>query len=600
MAFSSVFGMRLTAVGMAAVASSLVSAQDAGVAMISIEGTPSDQPSPFAWLGGGGTTLHDIVNGIDEAAERRDVDAIVIRLKDSALAPTHTEEIGAAMQRAREAGKPVHVFGESFMATDFLIGSYADDVMVQPGGGVMLNGLYMEEMFLADMFDWIGVEADFVQVGDYKGANEMFMRSEPSPAWDQNIEQLLDGMYGSMRRQLREGRSLDESALDDAMERLWLADADDAVATGLADRTVDLATIDSVLSETYAGGGEVEYITDLADGDASDIDTADPFALFRLLSTTPTQRIDGPTIAVLHVAGTIVDGDSTPPSLFGGGETVGSRTVRNAVEDILAQDDIEGVVVRIDSPGGSATASEIMWQGLDRLSAEKPVWVSIGSMAASGGYYVAVGGDKIYVNPSSIVGSIGVVGGKLSMGELYDKVNLNIKTRSRGPRSDMFASNRGWSEEEAAFVRDRMADTYEQFTSRVSAGREGIDLSKTAEGRLFVGSKALTLGMADAIGGLHTAVTDLAAELDMGDDYDVVHYPGPKSLEDFIDEAFGGLVSAPSTGAASLPMDAATIRAAEQLLGAPFIAAAADGMAMLSNFRNDPVQLVMPRILISR
>src|SRR5690606_7120002 len=133
---------------------------------------------------------------------------------------------------------------------------------------------------------------------------------------------------------------------------------------------------------------------------------------------------------------------------------------------------IKGVIIRINSPGGSATASEVIWRGVQRVAAKKPVWVSVGSMAASGGYYIAVAGDKIYVTPSGIVGSIGVVGGKISMGGLYDLLHVNVVERARGPRADLFSSSQPWTDQQRAFVRDKMAETYDLFTRRVAQGRE--------------------------------------------------------------------------------------------------------------------------------
>ncbi|MCA9702128.1 MAG: S49 family peptidase, partial [Myxococcales bacterium] len=275
----------------------------------------------------------------------------------------------------------------------------------------------------------------------------------------------------------------------------------------------------------------------------------------------------------------------------------GSRTIRNAIEDIIDESDIKGVVVRIYSPGGSATASEVMWQGLRRLAEVKPVWVSVGGMAASGGYYTAVGGDKMYVNPSSIVGSIGVVGGKLTMDEAYDHLKLRIHTRSRGPKSDMFASDEAWTESELADVRSKMTETYELFTSRVQQGREGIDLSKTAEGRLFTGTQAIALNMADAIGGLDDAVLDLATSMDMSR-FEVVHYPAPKGLEEMFSDMFMGL-SAPMTSSAMagpFPM----LAAAREIIGPHRWDAVAASLEAAMQLRTSPVQLVMPRVILFR
>ncbi len=577
-------------------------AADVGVAMVTLEGTPIEQPGPFGWLVSTGepTTLSDYVALIEAAGEESGVDAVLIRVKDAALSTSQIEELGRAIAQVRDAGKGVHVFAENYGTQEILLGSLADSAIIQSGGAVSFPGLYMEEMYLADTFAWLGIEPDFVQVGDYKGASEMFMNSKPSEAWDKNISQLLDSMYANLREIVVEGRGLSESELDAAMQELWWADAEKAIELGVIDSAIDLPNIEEHLGELL--GGEVAWVEDFGPdfgGGSADL-LANPFAMMRMLTEKPDHRPKRDTIAIVHIEGAIVDGDGSSGGMFGG-QTSGSRTIRNALEDVLKEDKIGGVIVRINSPGGSAIASEIIWQGLQRVGEQKPVWISVGNMAASGGYYIAVGGEKIYVNESSIVGSIGVVGGKLAMGGLFDKAHINVKSRARGPRASLMSSVEPWTERERALIRERMVETYEQFTGHVEEGREGIDLDKTAEGRLFTGDKAIELKMADAIGSLDTAIEDLAAELGW-DRYDVMHYPGPKSFEEMIDEALGGFVQAPGLSAQGRP--SFVLRelgaAARQLLGDHAWSAISGQVEALGQLRTEPVVLTMPRALIVR
>lgn len=559
------------------------------VAMMEIEGNLSEQPSPLAWLEASTsfTTLAGVVNALHDLADDSQTDVLVIRLKDASLGVSQIQEVGSAIAHVRASGKRVHVFAENYGNGELLLGSYADETILQAGGAVSLSGLYMEEMFLKDTLNWAGVRADMVQVGDYKGANEMYMRSQPTEAWDRNINQLLDSMYAGMRSMLRTNLSLSDAQLDAAMEAGWLAGGEEAVDSGLIDTVIDLPLLTEHLEAAY--GEEIAW-SDVEPDAAMTIDPANPFAMLRMLTTPPDHSPKGETIAVLHVVGTIIDGESTAGGLLGG-ESVGSRTIRRALEDILAEDLIKGVVVRIDSPGGSAIASEVMWQGLRRVADEKPVWVSVGSMAASGGYYTAVGGEKIYVNPASIVGSIGVVGGKFSMGELYDKLHVNIVPRSRGPRADLFSSVTPWSDGERAFVRAKMTETYDLFVSRVEAGRPGIDISVTAEGRLFTGDRAIELGMADEIGSLDDAVADLAGSLGLSR-YEVMNYPGPKSFDEVISEALGGFMHAP---VGSQFGGAAAVR---ELLGDRAWRQVSNAGRSLLQFREEPVQAVMPQVML--
>lgn len=581
-----------------ALASTAGGAEKTRVGLLELEGSPADKPTPFDWLLGpeAEPTLRQIVNAIEEAADDN-LDTLVIRLKDAELNRAQVEELGAAMKTLSAAGTKVCVFSDAYGGDELSLATYADEVVIQSGGGVMLPGIYMEEIFLADALSWIGVKADFVQVGDYKGANEMFMNAEPSPAWDQNITQLLDSLYENMRAEFRSGRKLSDGQLDRAMERAWLAEAAEAVEVGLVDAAVDLPDLGAHLAGGKAGA--VAWIEIKPTSDAKPAaDMSNPFAIFSILSKKPVHKPTGPTIAVLHIDGTIVDGDSQSGGLMGGGGSTGSRTVRNALEDILREPEIKGVVIRVDSPGGSATASEVMWQGIRRVAEVKPVWVSVGAMAASGGYYVSVAGDRIYVNPSSIVGSIGVVGGKFSLGGLYDTLKIRVKPRARGPMAAMLNSTEPWTAEQVALVRERMSKVYDLFTRRVAQGRGGIDLSKTAEGRLFTGSKAVGLKMADKIGGLDTAVEDLAAELGLAT-YDVMDYPGPKGFDEILEEMFSGMASSPIGGARR---DAAAEVAGvlREIVGPDAWPVFSEALGAIMQLRREPVLLTMPRALIFR
>lgn len=568
-----------------------------GLAWLELSGTPTEQPSPFAWLGlDDSDTLRSLVERIDEVAYHDDVPGLVIRMKDAALGVTQIQELGQAMGRVRESGKKVHLFAENYGTAELLLGSYADEVLIQSGGAVSLPGMYMEEMFLRDTMEWVGLRPDFVQVGAYKGAEEMFMNSAPSPAWEKNITGLLDGMYENMRTMLMEGRGFSAGQLDRAMEKAWWATDKQAIELGLIDGAIDLPLLYDYLGEQY--DGDVEVTVDLNESaGTSPFDTSNPFAIFSLLSKKPTHKATSPTIAVLHIDGAIIDGDSTPGGFLGGAQ-VGSRTIRNAIEDIIEQDQIMGVVVRIDSPGGSAIASEIIWQGLQRLGEKKPVWVSVGSMAASGGYYIAVGGSKIYANPSSIVGSIGVVGGKIAMGGLYDKLHVKVVERTRGPMAALESSTTPWSEAQRGLIRQRMTETYDQFVGHVKAGRPGIDISKTAEGRLFVGTDAIELKMVDAIGGLDAAIYELADEVGL-EDFEVMDFPGPKSFSEMIEEIFGGFVQAPGMAMGQVQMNAvaATLR---EVLGPQRFEMVRDAINAGMQLRREPVLLTMPKVIMVR
>lgn len=566
----------------------------AEVGLITISGTPAERPGPFDWLSGESTiTLRSLVNGIHEAASDSDLRALVIKLDDSAMSATHVEELAVAIEEAQNAGKKVYVVSDRYNTTDLMLGAAADESIVHYGSPVSFPGLYMEQYYLADMFEWIGAEASFEQVGKYKGADETYTRTEPSDAWDQNISQLLDSMYANIRGFLMTGNDLSEKELDKAMEQAFYTSAENGVELGLIDRAVNLANLESELENDL--GADVTWNTRLLDtGGGMKIDPSNPFAMFSLLSRDPSHNPVRPTIAVVHIDGVIMDGDSTEGGLFGS-SSVGSRTIRGILHDLETDDDVKGVVVRVNSPGGSATASEVIWRAVRDVAEEKPVYVSVGNMAASGGYYIAVSGDKIFVNPSSVVGSIGVVGGKVATAGVMDNLHVNVIGRGRGPHAELFGSSKPWNGEQREAVRDMMTRTYDLFTSRVEAGREGIDLSKTAEGRLFTGDTAIDLKMADEVGSLTETIDSLANSLDL-DRYDVLDYPGPMSFEDLMEQFTGGMVSSPFEGAAS----GALASMIERVVGSdawPVIRQRIDGAVMM---QDQPLMLMDPSILIFR
>jgi len=586
------------------------------IAVVEIEGKLASRAKVLSPLAPAGpATMARVTDAIAGVGQDREAVGLLIRLREAELSLGEAEEIGRAVRAIRDQGKKVYLYAYSLGTPDLVLGSFADEVIVQAGGAVSLPGLYAEEIYLADALSWVGVRADMVQVGDYKGAAEELVNSKPSAEWSQNIDALLDSIYARVRAQLKQGRKLDDAGLDRAMETAWSATAEDARRVGLVDTVLDLPDLTAHLEKAH---GEFAWGDNLLDAEERAPDVSNPFAIIRALLEKPDYGPARPTIAVLHIDGAIVDGESTEGGILGGEGSVGSLTIRRALSEIERDDLIKGVIVRIDSPGGSAIASEVIWQGLRRVAEKgKPVWASVGGMAASGGYYVAVGAGKIYVTPASIVGSIGVVGGKMATEGLFKTLRLNVVSRARGPRADM-ESSAPWSDEQRGLVRAKMKETYDLFASRVAAGRKGIDLSKTAEGRLFTGERAIDLKMADALGGLDDAVGDLAMHmgLEVGD-YDVMDYPAPMTLAEMLQSlmgtsgvsasaprvgatAWGGLrqaAGAPGGSAAALDgLDAL----ASEALGSARWRAIREPLRALMQLRREPVLLASPRIVFVR
>ncbi len=573
------------------------------IALIEVEDTPVERPNPLAWLFGSGQnpTLRDIVGLVNRAAADASISGVVLRLREAPLTITQAEELGRAIAHAREAGKKVHLFADAYATPELVLGAFANEIVLQAGGSASFPGLFMEEMYLADTLEWAGVKAELVQVGPYKGANEQMTRAAPSPEWDQNINGLLDGLFANIRARIKAGRKLDDAALDQAMRSAWMADGATAARVGLIDAAIDLPDLSEHLHAAY-GSTDLNWVNIEPDqGDGIDLDRSNPTSIIAQFFREPDIQPERDTIAVVHIDGPIIDGESTQGGLFGE-SGVGSTTIRRILEDLESDDLIKGVIIRINSPGGSATASEIIWQGLHRISAKKPVWASVGSMAASGGYYIAVGTSRIYANESSILGSIGVVGGKMSLSGLYDKLKVHTIGRSRGPLAHLLRSSTPWTDAERDIVRAKMKETYDLFTTRVAAGRPGINLATSAEGRLFTGAAAIDRKLADRLGGLHEAILDMAAELKLDDgEYDILEYPGPASLMDVIGESLGATsaavpLRARHADASLLPLT----DAARALVGERQWPALRDSLGAVMQLRDQPVLLASPTVIIVR
>lgn len=571
------------------------------VGWIELNGVLRESPVPFAWVAesDAGPSLPGVLDQIAKVRDGADYKGLVIFLDQPDLTLTQCTAIADALVELRATGKTVMTFAEVYNLRDYLIASAADMVLLQHKGSVELSGIAVEEMYLAGMLEKIGVKPDLMQVGKYKGADETMMRSEPSKAWDENFDALLDGLYEESISRIVDGRGMTREEVEALLADSWTLTDQELLERRVVDQVVDRDLFDV----TEVSFGETfEWDAELGQS-ATAMDTSNPFAMFSVLFAEPTLETDRPTIAVIHADGPIMSGDSSLGDGMFSDESIGSRTMVYALEDALYDENIQGVVIRLDSPGGSALASEVIWQAVREVGQEKPVFAVVGSMAASGGYYIVSGADQIYVQPHSILGSIGVVGGKITLGGLYDWAGVTIVRRSRGPGGDLFNSVEPFTADQRVTVRKALENVYDQFIDRVEMGRGDRlpEVGKVAEGRLFTGTTSIENGMADKLGGVNEALADLADQLGLVEgEYDVVNLPGPLSLNEYLTGLFG--VSSPASAAQSalgseLP---AFMQTARQLLGPVAwrnISRSMQGMMLL---QNEPVLLMMPSAIVVR
>ncbi len=378
-------------------------------------------------------TLRVLIDRLEKARQDGDVHAVLLRLGDGTLNLSQAMELRDELGALHRDGKRTFVYADSYDTSSYIAASGASDVCMMEGGEILIPGVGFETMFAKGLLDKIGVKADFVQIGEYKGADEMFTRTDASPELKGQLNALADSLYGQIIDTISASRKLKadqvRQVVDDA-----LIPGDEAKARGLVDHLVDAGGMRDLMAAEL--GQKVNLLTDYGQTDRNQVDLSSPFAFFALLARKP-QESTRPGIAVIYAEGMIVDGPSAD-GLFSQAQNIGSDTMREALRAAEKDEKIEGVVIRIDSPGGSAVASEAMWQAARRVSKTKPVIVSVGSMAASGGYYLASGGDFIFADPTAIVGSIGVVGGKFVLTDLFTKIGLNTQQFVRGKNANLF------------------------------------------------------------------------------------------------------------------------------------------------------------------
>jgi len=493
-----------------------------------------EAPSGFSLFGDDRLVLRTLVDRIQSAAVDKNVKGMLLTLNDSGLGLSQAQEVRDSLISFRKSGKPVFVYADSYDTVSYTLASGASDICMLEGGEIMMPGVGLESMFAKGLLDKVGVKADYVQIGEFKGADEEMTRTEASPELRGEMTKLAEGLYDQIIDGIASSRKIPKEVVKQTIDETVLQ-GKTAKTRGFVDHLIDQDGLRDLMAKKM--GNDVDLMKDYGKEKREALDFSSPLAAIQSLMKQPeAPENPKPAVALVYAQGVIQDGEVDSLGLFGDGG-VGSENMRVAMRIAARDDNIKAIVIRIDSPGGSALASEVMWQAVRRAAAKKPVFISIGGMAASGGYYLAVAGDKIYADPTAIVGSIGVVGGKMVFKDLFEKVGLHTETFSKGRNAGMWSSSEPWTDKQRELVRSWMKQTYEQFTDRVSAGRKGKiqDIDKVARGRIFVAKQAKELGMVDEIGGINEAIADAAKKVGLkAGDYNVQVVPRPKTLADFL------------------------------------------------------------------
>jgi protease-4 len=413
-----------------------------------------------------------------------------------------------------------------------LVASACDEVVMIPSGMLLIPGVRAEVTFYKGLLDKLGLQFDSLQMGKYKGAAETFTRSGMSPALRESMEAMVDDSYSRLLTTIAKDRKLPPDKVKALVDRgLFTAEA--AKTVGLVDHVLYFDEFLEILKKKL-NAADLNVVSESKKGSA-DLDFSGVSGLLKFMELAVGGKkseatSQGRKIAVIYAVGTIIDGESTASLL--GEEGLGSRTLVSALKTASDDPKVLAVVLRIDSPGGSAVASDQVWHEVKRI--KKPVIASMGDVAASGGYYIAMGTQKIYAEPGTITGSIGVIGGKFVLGGLFEKIGVTTDVISRGKNSSALSTVKPFTKDERDAWTGLLQETYRQFVDKAAQGRKmpREKLEQLAQGRVWTGRMAVGNGLVDALGTLHDAVAEAKrlAGVKADEKIELLILPKPKSI----------------------------------------------------------------------
>lgn len=520
----------------------------------------SDQPSnnPFAAFSGESTSVLDVIETLRKAEKDGRVKALFVRLPETGMAPAAAEELRQAFLHFRAAGKPVvahsqGLYPSGMVVSTYMLGASSGELWMQNNASFQAVGVASEELFFKRAFDKYGVKADYEQRYEYKNAPNPYLQSDFTPAHREATLSWMNGVYDAALKAAAEDRKQDPKALRAAIEGgPWTAQ--EAQAKGLIDKVGQVEEAEAAILKRAGKGAEIIEFDDYVGGPA---DTGKGKS----------------TVAVIGGEGAIVTGRSGGGDPFGSSSVIYSDDVADAFYDAIEDKNVKAIVFRVSSPGGSDVASEQILAAVRAAKrAGKPVVVSMGTYAASGGYWVSSDASAIVANPSTLTGSIGVFGGKFVLGDALGRFGVDMRGVSVGGEyADAFAGSQSFDPADRAAFSRWMDQIYESFVTRVAAGRKlPVDkVREIAKGRVWTGAQAKELGLVDQLGGFYDAVAQAKAlaKIPADEDVKLKRFPAQKSPFEALSEAFG--------------MSSASVRtlaAAGWLLGDPRAEAAMDSL----------------------
>ncbi len=505
------------------------------VLSLDLDGKFSDVPDndPLAVLSGEKAYgLHQVIDAMDHAATDPRVVGLFATMGHASLGLGDVQEVRDAVARFRASGKPALLFAETMGeggsgTLDYYLASAFGQIWLQPSGDIGLTGMMAESPFIKGTLDLLGIKAQFSGRHEYKSAIDMFTETGFTAAHRENLGRLMDSFSDQIAEGIASGRKLTPDAVRGLVGKGPFL-ASEAKANGLVDQIGYRDAAWAVIAGDGADKSKAAEEMDIADYAAH---LADPH---------------GTKVALITGSGAIHRGESHHG--FDADADFGAQTIAEALRDAVDDDDVKAILFRVDSPGGSYTASDTVWHEVKRARASgKPVVVSMGNVAASGGYFVSMAADRIIAQPGTITGSIGVFTGKMVLEDFWKKLGVSWDEMHRGDNAVMWSANHAFSPQAQARIDALLDHIYADFTGKASDGR-GIAADKMdqlARGRIWTGADAKTLGLVDGLGGWHEAVAMVREVAGLKPDapVELVDYPRPRKIWEVVADAMAGGVT---------------------------------------------------------
>ena len=458
----------------------------------------NNQPTPLG--------LNDLRSALDKATTSNQIEGVYLNCGSLSASPASAQELRNLIENFKnESGKPVYAYGDNYSQSAYWIASIADTLILNPQGTIGLVGMATQIPFFHEALDKLGVKMEIFKVGTFKSAVEPYILDEMSEPNRLQNEKMLSSMWTEIVEDIASSRAISANDINQHIDKgLVFSEANNILNQGFIDLIKYENEVTALLKEQF--GEDIKFVS-----------------LSKMKNVPSTEKFSMNKVAVLYATGEIDAGSE--------GE-MNSNDIVKELNKLANNDDVKAVVLRVNSPGGSAFGSEQMWFAAKQLRAKKPLIVSMSDYAASGGYYMSCIADTIVAQPTTLTGSIGIFGMFPNFAGVADKIGVNFSTVKTNDIADLGNTMRPMTDSERAIIQNHVNRGYELFISRCAEGRNtsNDEIKLVAEGRVWTGSDALSIGLVDVLGGLDEAIAIAAAKAELTDNYAVAEYPKQKDV----------------------------------------------------------------------